>query len=402
MGDVLSWPPVGYEEYAWHPDGQVLDVLPRRQREQIRRPYQASVVPCIADLDAVRLPREVERVVAEATNAVVRFDERMANVPVPMPAVLLRSESATSSQIERLTASARTIAMATIGATDRRNAVLVAANVSAVQTALDLAEPVSDDLVLRVHRALLGSSQPGIVGRYRREQVWIGGSSLSPHEASFVPPHHTRVAAAMADLVAFARRDDLPPLVHAALVHAQFETVHPFEDGNGRTGRVLVQSVLRDRGVVEHATVPVSAGLLADIDRYFAALTAYRAGQIAPIVEQVAHAALAATVNGSLLAADIVAVREEWARRLKARVGSGARTLADALFAQPVVNAEWVARATGMPQRSALRAIDTLVEAGVLHETGPARRNRTWQAPEVLAAMDAFAARAGRRTLTAT
>lgn len=257
---------------------------------------------------------------------------------------------------------------------------------------------VDDDRVLAVHRALLADSQPDIVGRYRREQVWIGGGSFSPHRTLFVPPPPTRVEAAMTDLVAFSRRRDLSPLVHAAIFHAQLETIHPFEDGNGRTGRVLVQSVLRERGVIEHATVPVSASLLSGTDGYFAALTACREGDVAPAVDQFAHAALAATVNGNMLAADIVAAREGWSQRIVARSGSGAWTLVGVLFAQPVINVEWAARATGMSQRSVLRAVDALVDVGVLREVGSARRNRTWQAPDVFAAIDAFAERAERRT----
>src|SRR5262249_56504813 len=92
-----------------------------------------------------------------------------------------------------------------------------------------------------------------------------------PHGAAFVPPHYERVPDAMRDLMSFVRRDDLPVLAHAALAHAQFETIHPFVDGNGRTGRALVHAMLRARGVTRNVTVPVSAGLLTDTDAYFAA-----------------------------------------------------------------------------------------------------------------------------------
>ncbi|WP_448631379.1 Fic family protein [Cellulomonas soli] len=115
--------------------------------------------------------------------------------------------------------------------------------------------------------------------------------------------------AALEDLIAFAGRDDVPVLVHAALVHAQFETIHPFVDGNGRTGRVVLHQVLRRRGLTRHTTVPVSAGLLRDPKRYLRALTRYRLGDVDAIVEQVAHAALAATVNGRQLAGNVMDLR---------------------------------------------------------------------------------------------
>lgn len=104
----------------------------------------------------------------------------------------------------------------------------------------------------------------------------------------------------------------------------------------------------------------------------------------------------------SLLAAVIVALREEWSQQVSARSDSGAWTLVDTLSAQPVVSVERVAHATAMPQRTVLRAIDALVDAGVLHELSVARRHRMRQASDVLAAMDAFAERAGRRTLASS
>ncbi len=115
----------------------------------------------------------------------------------------------------------------------------------------------------------------------RREQSTVG--AVRPAR-----PH--RVPAAIDDLMAFAARDDVPLLAQIAVAHAQFETIHPFTDGNGRTGRALVQAMLRNKGLTRQVTVPVSAGLLADTDGYIAALTAYRDGDAAPIVERFAEA----------------------------------------------------------------------------------------------------------------
>ncbi|MGH3265805.1 MAG: Fic family protein, partial [Trebonia sp.] len=121
--------------------------------------------------------------------------------------------------------------------------------------------------------------------------VWIGGSSVSPHGASFVAPHHSWVEPAIDDLVAFIQRTDLPLLTQVAIAHAQFETIHPFNDGNGRTGRALCHAMLRHGGATTRTTVPVSAGLLADTDAYFTALTGYRAGDPSPIAGRFGEAA---------------------------------------------------------------------------------------------------------------
>lgn len=393
--DDAAWPVLTTEPRDWtsNLDDGHLTVW---ERQRISRPYPASVLPLIAHRSP-RVNNDLQALVDEATSAVARFDSEVAALPVAMPAVLLRTESASSSQIEHLTTNARNLAMASLGVGAKQNAELVAANVRAMNEALAGGDDITPGTILAVHRALLAGSDPDVAGRWRTEQVWIGASAVSPHGADFIPPHHDRVRAAIDDLVGFAAREDTPALVHAALVHAQFETIHPFVDGNGRTGRVLLQQVLRRRALTRHTTVPVSAGLLRDPDGYFRALTAYREGDPEGIVEQVAHAAVAASTNGRRLADDVMSLRAAWQDQIKARSDSAAWRLADALFAQPVVNADYVATTLAISDRGARNAIEVLTTAGVLEPSTSTQRHRIWQAPQVLRAMDAFAARAGRR-----
>src|SRR5262249_59357273 len=124
-------------------------------------------------------------------------------------AVLLRSESVSSSMIENLTSGAKAIALAELGSTERRNATEIVGNVAAMRAALDLADRLDAAAILAMHGALMGRVEPGMAGRWREEQVWIGGTSFGPHGASFVPPHHEHVPAVMDDLVTFTRRADL-------------------------------------------------------------------------------------------------------------------------------------------------------------------------------------------------
>ncbi len=166
-------------------------------------------------------------------------------VAAPFASILLRTESASSSEVENLTSSAKQVALAEIGASRSGNARLVVANVRAMKAAIILSDRLDESAIIEMHEALLSDSAPAVVGRWRDEQVWIGGGSVSPHSASFVPPHHDRVEALMADLIGFTRRTDVPVLAQAAIAHAQFETIHPFPDGNGRTGRAIIQSMLR-------------------------------------------------------------------------------------------------------------------------------------------------------------
>lgn len=311
--------------------------------------------------------------------------------------MLLRSESAASSRIENLTASARAIAEAELSGHRSGDAKLIVANVRMMSAAIDLADDIDGRAILAMHDALLGDTSPDIAGRWRGEQVWIGGGDHGPHGADFVPPHHERVPAAIADLVAFAPRDDIPVLAHAAIAHAQFETIHLFPDGNGRTGRALLHAQLRNKGLTRNVTVPVSAGLLADTDRYFDALTAYRTGDHLAIVERLADAAFVAVANGTQLVEDLREVRSNWGSRIKARRDANAWRLADLLLRQPVVNRGLIAAELGIAPENTYRVLQPVLAAGVLVEFTDKKRNQIWRAPEVLDALDAFAVRAGRR-----
>lgn len=352
--------------------------------------------PAIAEL-TVPLPAEVAAAAEDATAEIARFDGELGHEIAPFAAVLLRSESAASSKIENLSASARAIAEATVHGHGNRNASSVVANERAMSAAIALADRIDGAAILAMHAALLGRTDPAIAGRWREEQVWIGGGDLGPHGALFVPPHPTRVPAAIDDLVAFIDRDDVPVLAHAAVAHAQFETIHPFPDGNGRTGRALVHAHLRQKGLIRNVTVPVSAGLLADTDAYFDALTGYRRGDPTDIVEQFARAAFAAVGNGRRLVDDLHTIRSEWDERIRVRRGAAAWRIADLLLRQPVVNAGLVAAELGIAPQNTYRSLRPLVDAGVLVGFTDKKRNQLWRAPEVLDALDRFAARAGRR-----
>lgn len=144
-------------------------------------------------------------------------------------------------------------------------------------------------------------------------------------------------------------------------------------------------------------TVPVSAGLLTDTDGYFDALTAYRAGDPAAIVEKLAEASFAGAANGRTLVGTLREIRRGWDDRLRVRRDAAAWRLADLVIRQPVLDGPTAAAALGSTPQNVLRAIDALVTAGILEEFTGSRRNRRWQSREVLDALDAFAARAGRR-----
>jgi len=396
MASTERWPAIGAETHEWVPSAQAAWGIDG-ERGLRRSRYDAALVPAIAGLRPSP-SEDVRDAAEEAERELTRFDAELGTRVAAFAPVLLRSEAASSSQIENLTASARAIFSAELGLSRSRNADQIAANTKAMQAAIDLSRDPSAESITTMHAVLMENQPRHTPGVWRDEPVWIGTRSDSPHGASYVAPHHAHVPDLVDDLVRFATDPGVKPLVSVAVAHAQFETIHPFSDGNGRTGRALAQSMLRHRGVTRNVAVPVSAGLLADVDGYHDALKAYRAGDIDPIVAAFSAASLRAVGNARQLVADIDAIRKSWDARLTVRSNSNAWKLLDVLAHRPVLNSATAANELGVQQPNVYPPLRALVEAGIVkskteHQLGP-----FWRSDEVLAAIDAFAARAGRRS----
>lgn len=394
-----GWPRPGRETLPW--TSRMAEFLTPRQRALLPSTYEAAVVPEIADA-ALTLPTRLAAAEADAVAAVSRFDSDAASALLPFTPLLLRSESSASSRIERLTVSARRLMEAELFGAGRGNAALVVANTRAMTAAASIRPPLSLDSLLSMHRALLESSAPDDAGALRREPVWIGGSELSPAGALFVPPRHERVPEALEDLFAFTRRTDLPPLTRAAIAHAHFETIHPFVDGNGRTGRALIHVLLSWAGLTPHAPLPLSAVLLADVDSYFRSLDAYRRGEPLVIVELFIGAAAQAAALGRSAGRRIGRTVEAMLERSPGRAGTPDRAIIELLARRPVLDAGSAATAVGVSEAAARRSLERLEAAGLLrgYLIGPHRR--AWRSPEILDLMDDVASALGRRARPGT
>ena len=391
-----------YEQVEWaEPSPEYLGRMSRRERLRSRGPYKAALPPLISAL-SLEVSTQVAVEAAEAANALTRFDASTASLlggdeVSPLAAVLLRTESASSSQIEQITSGAKALAMASIGESDRPNAAMVAANSAAMEKAIALSDKISSEAIIDVHSVLLHDSNPGQTGSFRTDPVWIGGKGSSPHSATFVAPKSERVPKLIDDLISFTGRVDIEPFLQVAVAHAQFETIHPFTDGNGRTGRALVQAMLRNYGITERITVPVSAGLLNEVEDYYGALTAYRQGDLDLIITVFSRAAFAAIENGEVLVRDLVSIREDWIVRIKARSDASVWRALPLVMSQPAVTVNVLAERLNTSKPAAQTAIDQMVAAGALTPANNFRRNRVWVADEVVEVLDAFAHRAGRR-----
>jgi len=311
---------------------------------------------------------------------------------------LLRSESVASSRIEDVIVSHKRLArVGHLGQgsprRDRR-ATEVLGNVDAMREAIEVgarSEIAVADLI-EIHRMLLRHTDDRrIAGVVRTTQNWIGGSHFNPLEAAFVPPPPEHVAELLDDLCRFVGRDDLPPIVQAAVAHAQFETIHPFADGNGRTGRALIYAVLRRRGEVTRYIPPISLTLAAAPATYIDGLTAYRKGDVSEWCELFADATERASGEAQNLAEAIEDLEGEWLERAgQPRKDSAARLLIGALPEQPVLDAAAAQRLTGRSHVAVNNALRRLEDAGIVRRLNGKKWGRAWECTELLKLVEDF------------
>jgi Fic family protein len=320
--------------------------------------------------------------------------------------ILLRAESVASSRIEGLEIGARRLLHAEVErALGQRpsdvTAVEVLGNIDAMTYVIDQLAPGSDlsvELLLEAHRRLLaGTRQEEQGGKFRDRQNWTGGSSYNPCSAAFVPPPPEYIGELIGDLVAFCNDDSLPAVAQAAIAHAQFETVHPFVDGNGRTGRALVQLVLRRRGAATRVLPPVSLVLATWAQSYTEGLTGtrYRASATSREacegtnrwVAFFAEACTRSVKDACAFEQRAAGIEADWHARLgRVRATSATERLLHRLVGAPVVTVNTAATLVDRSFVQTNEAIARLTEVGILRQITVGRRNRAFEAPEIIAA----------------
>ena len=347
------------------------------------------------ETEDISLPGELATVVSDAELAIAHLNRTSTPQLVPLARLLLRTESIASSKVEGMQVDAKQLARAEvrydIGRKASTEALEILANVDAMQFAIEetaSAQHLTPYEIVAIHRVLMERSNSRIAGRLRDRQNWIGGNDFNPCGADFVPPPPEQVAELLDDLCRFCARDDLPTLVQAALAHAQFETVHPFDDGNGRTGRALVQVILRRRGLAPAFVPPVSVVLAREREKYIRGLTAYRESRVLEWIETFSLATTEASKLAEKYLQRVTELLEEWRVQLKTKVNprsdAAAWALIDVLPAHPVMTLPVGVAATGKSKPAVNGAIPDLVAAGVLRPLSESQRNRAWEASELL------------------
>lgn len=340
--------------------------------------------------------------VTDAERAVERLnrDTRGLADSEAVARLLLRAEAVASSKIEGLEVGARRLLKAQAATALGESAQDVTAsevlnNIEAMRWGLEAVpsdEPVTVEHILEIHRRLLaGTRLDEHAGRFREEQNWIGGSSYNPCSATFVPPPHGEVPELVEDMCEFCNGEVLPAVAQAALAHAQFETIHPFVDGNGRTGRALIHLVLRRRGLAPVVVPPVSLVLATWSQDYVTGLTAtrYRSDVESDEAREGLDrwvALFAAAVKRAVRDAEgyekrVADLQAGWRSALgRVRANSAVDLLVNALPGAPVITVQSAAALIGRSEQAVNEAIPRLVDAGVLTQTTIGQRNRAFEA----------------------
>ncbi len=352
-----------------------------------------AFVPALLPRGGIELPEGVVRATERAAASLLRAEDRIALRFEPLARLLLRAEGVASSQIEGIRAPAGMVEVAQLDpdAVDATSA-WVADNLAVVDASLVHARsgaPLTADDLHRWHARLMahGALPDELVGRFRQVQNWVGGAT--PRDAAYVPPPAEHVGPLMRDLVRFTNSSTLDPVTLAAVVHAQFEVIHPYGDGNGRLGRVLLGWTLARRAGVA-VPPPVSVVIARDTGGYLSGLTRWRQGDVAGWVGWVANA----VSRSADQVIDIVGQAEELRRRWEdllagVRSDAAARRLLDLLPQHLAVTASMVADLLGVSGPTARAAIDSLATRGILQplDVPPARPGRPaqwWTAAELV------------------
>lgn len=339
----------------------------------------------------IRIDDSMQALLSQADRALGRLYGSVQTLPDPDLFVFMyvRKEAVLSSQIEGTQSSLSDVleAEARILDPNRPKDVSEVLNyVAAMNYGLDRLEslPVSVRLVREIHERLLlgvrGSDRSP--GELRRSQNWIGPAGCTLNDAVFVPPPPDEVPQALSDWEGFLHAEDpMPTLIKIGVAHAQFETIHPFLDGNGRVGRLLISFLLCERGILRKPVLYLSHFFRRYRDRYYDSLQAVRdtgdwESWLGFLLQGIAEVASEATST----IRRIVDLREQHrtliAERFGRVAGNGIRVL-EMLFSRPIISVNDIKALTGTSYPAANDLMNRLVRHGLVQEiTGQARNRR--------------------------
>jgi Fic family protein len=383
-----------YVELSWTPSGDGA-----RKSERSPRRYRAWIPETVAAFQP--LLQATTAALCERAGTEVR---QLNSEPGALLALeglgrqLLRSEALASSQIEGLSISHRKLAAAEFGELANYKAREIVGTVKAMEQALEIGSApglLTARSIEAIHREIaVVPPLDKIAGQIREEPSWIGG--IDPSVAEYVGPPAKEVRGLLDDLCEFMNRDDLSPVAQAAIAHAQFETIHPFGDGNGRVGRCLIQVLFRRRGLAPRILSPISIVLGSNKDAYISGLEAFRAGAVDDWVRYFADATEVAALHSRELSEEVEAIQGDWRTALQpVRADSAALALIDLLPRYPIVTAAAAESEIGRSRRATITGLERLADAEILTRHRNQKKGDSWEAKDLFALLDEFERRLG-------
>lgn len=377
-----------YEELTWNPAGNGA-----RKSERRPRRYRAWIPEPVAEYEPL-LPASTAAL-CERGGAEIRRLNADPEVLMALEGLgrqLLRSEALASSQIEGLSISHRKLAETEFAERANYRAREIVGTVRAMERALATAAreaPFDVEAIEAIHREIaVVPPLDKIAGQIRDEPSWNGGTD--PSRAEYVGPPAEHVRPLLADLCHFIEREDISPVAQAAIAHAQFETIHPFGDGNGRVGRCLVQAIFRRRGLAPTYVPPISLVLGARKDVYISGLEAFRT-DVDSWVAYFARATETAALRAREFAEEVAALQSDWRAALApVRADSAALPLIDLLPRFPIVTAAAAEGEIGRSRRATLTGLERLADAGILTRHRNQKKGDSWEAKDLFALVDQF------------
>lgn len=349
--------------------------------------YQAFIPKELPPDPPVVLDANLQCLLSDADRAIARLDGMaiiLPNVDL-FVAMFMKKEALISSQIEGTQASLKGVLEfeAKVPSNENINDIREVLNyLKAMDHGLKQLKngPMSFDLIKEIHRILIEGTRGSRLhpGEFRTEQNYIGRKGGTIFDADYIPPPPGHVEGLMKNLADFMnRRDDLPPLVKIALIHSQFETIHPFLDGNGRMGRLLVTFYLCGNGILSRPLLYLSLYINRHKQDYMALLNGTRReGDHESWIRFFLEGVIAVSKEAGNAAKEIITLKETLLEMLISHdvAGANAVKLTNTLFNRPIVSIPGVAETLGVSKPSALKLVSKFEEMGILTEiTGKQR-----------------------------
>lgn len=361
--------------------------------------YEAFIPAPLPPNPPIQVDSEMLTVLSAADQALGRLDGVIQTVPNPdlFVAMYVRREAVLSSQIEGTQSTLDDLLSAELEPATPglpQDVEEVVNYVRAMNFGLDRLSslPLSKRLICEIHGELLSSGRGAhrMPGEFRRDQNWIGPQGAPIERATFIPPPVPEMHAALDDFERFLHDDEEHPvLIHVGLAHAQFETIHPFLDGNGRVGRLLITFLLVHRQSLHRPLLYLSHYLKQNRTEYYDRLTAIRRrgdweGWLLFFLRGVAQTATEATET----ARAILVLRDSHTAIAQERAGLNGVRLLDLLFRRPLVNVNLVRDELSLSFATANNLVAQFEDAGILREVTGGRRRRVFRYDSYIALME--------------